>query len=254
MLLQTYFTGALLAGGLIVAVGPQNLHVMRSGLARRHLGATVALCVAADALLIGLGLAGASAALLASPTWAEGVRWVGVPALAWLAWRAAREAMLGAAAPLEAGPAATPVRPATLPVALGEASAVTFGNPVVWIETLLIVGAAGATLPGPERAAFGVGALSASAAWFCGLGYGARAAARWLAHPAVYRVLAACSALALAGMACQLSGARVVVSEAMAANQSSPSARPGRGVATTGAPRAAGSSLPTSLFNEGILS
>jgi L-lysine exporter family protein LysE/ArgO len=63
MLLQTYCTGALLAGGLIVAVGPQNLHVMRSGLARRHLGATVALCVAADALLIGLGLAGASAAL-----------------------------------------------------------------------------------------------------------------------------------------------------------------------------------------------
>lgn len=245
MTTPTFFAGAALTGGLIIAVGPQNLHVLRTGLSRRHLGATVALCVAADALLIGSGLAGVSAALLASPAGADAARWVAVPLLGWLAWRAAREAT-GGTVDAATGPT-TSAR--TLPAALGQASAVTFGNPAVWVETLLIVGAAGAALPAAERAAFGAGALAASCTWFCGLGYGARVAARWLARPALQRALAACSALLLAAMACQLSV------RPFDATASEPSARvqTDRGPAAADAARV-GARFPTPFTSQGTLS
>lgn len=202
MSFEPFLAGAVLTLGLIVAVGPQNLHLLRTGLAGRHLGATVALCVAADAVLLGLGLGGASAALLAAPAGLEAARWVAVLVLGWLAARAAHEAARTCTAEVAEAAGA----PRTLARTLVQTAVVSFGNPAVWVETLLVVGVAGAALPTTERAAFGAGAFSASAAWYCTLGYGARAAAGWIDRPAVRRGLAALSASTLALAAWQLGG------------------------------------------------
>jgi L-lysine exporter family protein LysE/ArgO len=74
----------------------------------------------------------------------------------------------------------------------------------VWIETLLVVGAAALALPNGEREAFALGALAASSLWFSALGWGARLLAPWLARPAVLRALALASAAMMAGMALRL--------------------------------------------------
>jgi L-lysine exporter family protein LysE/ArgO len=201
-LLSSAAAGTLLSAGLIVAIGPQNLHVLRTGLARQHVAPTVALCVAVDALLIAAALAGASLALRADTPAGRLLQALAVPLLLWMAWRALRDAVLPACMPAAAG-AAT----ATRRQALAQAAWVSLGNPAVWVETIWIVGAAGATLAAGERLAFGGGAMFSSAAWFCLLGYGARAFSRWLARPAVMRVLAWCSALLLAALALQIGAA-----------------------------------------------
>lgn len=193
-----FFAGAVLTAGLIVAVGPQNLHVLRTGLARRHVAPTVALCVAVDALLIAAGLAGVSLALQADAPAGRWLQALAVPLLLWMAWRALRDA----AQPV--GAAAAAVRRATRRQALAQAALVSVVNPAVWVETLWVVGAAGATLAAGERLAFGAGALSSSAAWFCLLGFGARRCGLWLAQPAVLRALSLASALLLTAMAAQM--------------------------------------------------
>jgi L-lysine exporter family protein LysE/ArgO len=188
--------GALLSGGLIVAIGPQNLHVLRTGLARRHVGATVALCVAADALFIGAALAGAGAALAAAPRAQALLQWAAVPLLLWMAWRAARQAAAAA------GDAAHV--PAGVGPALGRTALVSFANPAVWIETLLVFGSAAMAQAEAERGAFAAGALLASAAWFAALGWGAHLLRAWLLRPAVQRMLGIASALLLGATALRL--------------------------------------------------
>ncbi len=196
-----FLDGALLTAGLIVAIGPQNLHVLRTGLSRRYVGSTVALCIGADALFFSIALAGAGAALAAQPALQGHLNAAAVPLLLWLAWRAAREATAPAAVPAMSRGAA-PTQAHTL----AQTALVTFGNPAVWFETLLVFGTAAAARQANEQLAFGAGALLASALWFMALGFGARLAWRWLASPVVLRGLSAFSALLLASIAWRLAG------------------------------------------------
>jgi L-lysine exporter family protein LysE/ArgO len=192
--LCAFASGALLAGGLIVAIGPQNLHVLRVALARRHVTAVVVLCVAADALLIAAAVAGATEALQAQPAWLWALQWAAVPLLLWMAAGSARAAL----APGPLGVADLNDSP-SLRMQLGRTAALTFGNPSVWIETVLIVGAAAAAQADDTlRWSFAAGACVASACWFGALGYGAGALARALRRPEVLRSLSALSAALLA--------------------------------------------------------
>lgn len=191
-----FLQGLALSLATIAALGPQNLHVLRTGLARRHVGATVALCVAADALLVGGALAGAADALGRIDGLAPSLAGLAALVLACFAWRALGDARRPPPLPGAAGAA----RGAALHRSLAETAAVTFGNPAVWIETLLLVGATGAALPAELRPAFGAGALAGSALWFCALAYGARLASAWLARPAAWRGLSLASAVVMGAM------------------------------------------------------
>ena len=52
----TFTAGMVLSLSLIMAIGPQNAHVLRMGLQRQHVWLTVAVCIVADVLLIALGV------------------------------------------------------------------------------------------------------------------------------------------------------------------------------------------------------
>jgi L-lysine exporter family protein LysE/ArgO len=78
--LYTPFLAAWLAGftvclSLIVSIGAQNLYVLRQAVHSQHVRACVAWCVASDALLIGLGVAGMARLLAERPDWAY---WLGL--------------------------------------------------------------------------------------------------------------------------------------------------------------------------------
>ena len=66
--------------------------VVRQGLARAHVGAVVAFCATADALLIALGVAGVGTAIAASPRLATAVTAGGAAFLAAYGLRALRRA------------------------------------------------------------------------------------------------------------------------------------------------------------------
>jgi len=168
----------------IVAIGAQNAFVLRQGLRREHVGPIVFFCAAADALLMAAGVAGLAGVLGRQPqlTWmltAVGVVFLtgyGLRAL----WRAARPGALQAAA---GGDGLSRAQ------ALAQVAGFTLLNPHVYLDTVLLVGSVGAQQPGPAKASFVLGAVSASALWFSGLGYGARALAPLFARPRAWQVL-----------------------------------------------------------------
>ena len=182
--LLAWFAGLSLGASLLVAVGAQNTFVLQQGLRREHIAAVVAVCLGLDALLMSLGVSGVAAALGSHPLLLKAMGWAGAAFLLWYAWQAARRALSGQTLAAQAGGA-----PKSLRLVLLQALACTLLNPHVYLDTLLLVGAVGAQQAPALRPAFVAGAVSASAVWFVGLGFGARLLAPVFARPVAWRWL-----------------------------------------------------------------
>ena len=93
----------------------------------------------------------------------------------------------------------------SLQAAVGTALALTFLNPHVYLDTVLLVGSLSARYrTAGERAAYGGGAVLASFTWFFALGYGARLLSPVFARPAAWRVLDLAVAAVMATLAISL--------------------------------------------------
>lgn len=66
-MMNAFFNGLMITGGLIVAIGAQNAFVLRQGLLKQHIGVVVALCWLCDVVLMAGGVFGISALLSDSP-------------------------------------------------------------------------------------------------------------------------------------------------------------------------------------------
>lgn len=160
--------GFLTGLSLILAIGAQNAFVLRQGLRREHVGAVVAVCAGSDALLIAGGVAGFGAVSQALPWLAAAMRWAGVAFLlvyGGLRFRAA----------LKGGEALRPAEGsgAGLRAVLATCLVLTWANPHVWLDTVVLLGSISAQYPG-RGLAFAGGAMAASAVFFSTLGFGAR--------------------------------------------------------------------------------
>lgn len=194
-----FLNGFLLMGSLIVAIGAQNALLLRQGLARRHVGPVVAFCAASDVALILAGVFGVGASLAKSPLLLEGLRWAGAAFLAWCGWQAARRALRPSQAALQAAAAG-----GGLTATLGTAAALTWLNPHVYLDTLVLLGAVASQQPAAARVPFAAGAGTASVLWFVALGYGAAALAPWLARPGTWRGVDALVAVVMFSVAASL--------------------------------------------------
>jgi L-lysine exporter family protein LysE/ArgO len=181
---------------LIVAIGAQNAFVLRQGLRREHVLPVVVVGAVSDLALITAGIAGLGAVVAARPVVVTVIRWFGAAFLLAYAVTAARRALRPAAlAPTDRGPA-------TLRATLLTCLALTYLNPHVYLDTVLLLGAV--AQQHPHRWFFGLGAAVASAVWFTGLGLGARRLAPVLARPAAWRVLDGLIAAVMAALAIAL--------------------------------------------------
>jgi len=196
-LLAPALSGLGLGASLIIAIGAQNVFVLRQGLAREHVGAVVAVCAVSDVVLIAAGVAGLGAVVERWP-WAPDVaRFAGAAFLLGYAVLAARRVLRPRA--LGTGPgtpssdhdlaAPAPARTGTLRAAVLTAAALTWLNPHVYLDTVFLLGSVASGHAGAARWAFGAGAAVASIAWFGALGYGSRVLARFFASPRAWRVL-----------------------------------------------------------------
>jgi len=190
--------GFLLGASLIVAIGAQNAFVLRQGLARRHVFAVATFCFVSDGLLIALGVAGVGTLVQSSP------RLLFVVTLAGAAFLLAYGALALRRALHPGDLSAAGAAEARLPVALATVAALTFLNPHVYLDTVVLLGSLSARHEGEARLAFGAGAAFASALWFYGLGFGARLAAPLFARPVAWRVLDVAIALVMASIAVSL--------------------------------------------------
>jgi L-lysine exporter family protein LysE/ArgO len=187
--------GFLVSAGLIVAIGAQNAFVLRQGLLRRYVLPIVLFCAISDATLIAAGVAGFGSLVRANLTLLSIVKWVGVAFLATYAILAARRAFRLSQLSTDGGGAAS------LGAALAQCAALTWANPHVYLDTVLLIGGLSATYPGGDRLVFGIGAAAASFAWFFALGYGARLLTPLFSRPVAWRILDAGIALVMAVIA-----------------------------------------------------
>jgi L-lysine exporter family protein LysE/ArgO len=195
---SSFATGFVLGLTLIVAIGAQNAFVLRQGLRREHVGAIVAFCAIADALLMLGGIAGLAQVLGHRPMLAAALTAGGALFLAGYGLRALMRARRGGTLAAAEGAA-----PLTLAAALAQTAAFTLLNPHVYLDTVLLVGSVGAQM-GEARWWFGAGAASASLLWFTSLGYGARLLAPVFAKPRAWQVLDALIGLTMLGIAALL--------------------------------------------------
>jgi L-lysine exporter family protein LysE/ArgO len=192
--------GFLLGLSLIIAIGAQNAFVLRQGLRREHVFVVVAICALSDLVLITLGIAGAGAVFDQLPWLIDVVRWAGAAFLATYGVLAARRALRPAPAGLEGDKGRSGI---TLATAIATGLALTWLNPHVYLDTVVLLGSIGST-HGDGRWAFAVGAGIASILWFAALGFGARLLAPLFARPLAWRILDGIIAVVMLGLAVML--------------------------------------------------
>ena len=187
--------GLLTGLSLIVAIGAQNAFVLRQGLRRDRVGRVVLVCALSDLVLIVAGVAGISVIVDRAGFVLDVVRWLGVAFLAWYGASSLRRA---------AHPEALAVAERGSTRVVTTAVLLTWLNPHVYLDTVLLLGSI-ANTHGPDgRWWFALGAGTASVLWFSGLGYGARLAAPLLARPAAWRVLDVLIGLTMLAIAARL--------------------------------------------------
>jgi L-lysine exporter family protein LysE/ArgO len=225
---SSMLAGLGLGFSLIIAIGAQNLFVLRQGIRREHVFAVAAICALSDLALIVVGVSGIGAVLQAVPWLVDVIRWAGAAFLVGYGLLAARRAIRPSGEALVAGEvdadaagqpdarAGTPeasdgpvasVAPGTtltatrtrrtgLAAAVLTCLALTWLNPHVYLDTVFLLGSV-ANTHGDGRWAFAVGAGIASIVWFFGLAYGARLLGGVLGSPRAWRVLDAVIAVVM---------------------------------------------------------
>lgn len=196
--LSAALEGFLLGASLIIAIGAQNAFVLRQGLAGRHVGPVVAICALSDALLIIAGAAGIGSLVNASSGLFALLAFGGAAFLAWYGVSAARRALKPGA--LDAGGGAA----GTLRSAVVTVLALTWANPHVYLDTVVLLGGVSGRYPIDTRLFFALGAMTASLVWFTALGYGARLLQPLFARPAAWRVLDAVIAIVMLSLSARL--------------------------------------------------
>jgi L-lysine exporter family protein LysE/ArgO len=190
--LNAALAGFLTGGSLIVAIGAQNAYVLRQGLLRHHVAGVVAVCAVSDAVLILAGVSGIGSVVDRAGWVIDVVRWAGVAFLLWYAVQSLRRAFR--AESLGSDGIAVALGETRRSV-LGRAIALTWLNPHVYLDTVLLIGSIAATHQSDSSRGldgqwwFAIGAVTASLTWFTSLGFGARLLAAPLSRPRAWKTL-----------------------------------------------------------------
>ncbi len=184
-MLSAFFTGFILGFSLILAIGAQNSFVLRQGLIGCHVFTVAIFCSLSDALLISIGVAGISIFLnnyidLFSD-WLFGISaiWLTVYGLMRL-----RDSVKGKSA-LVIESASTNGLISTLSFLV----VLTFANPHVYLDTVILIGSVSQQFPGNIKVAYVLGASLASFVFFFSLAYGAKFLSPIMQKPTAWRVL-----------------------------------------------------------------
>ena len=177
-LIPGFFTGL----SLIVAIGAQNAFVIKQGLLRQHVLLIVAICAVSDAALIFLGIGGLGALVQSNTSVLEVIRWFGVLYLTWFGIKSIRSALTNQSLVASESGTTSAKKIATTVLAL------TFLNPHVYLDTVILLGSVGNQF-NEDRWFFAVGASVASFAWFSTIGFGARAASKYMSKPIFWKIL-----------------------------------------------------------------
>ena len=184
-MLSAFLTGLILGFSLILAIGAQNSFVLRQGLMGRHVFTVALFCSLSDALLISIGVAGISIFLnnyidLVS-NWLFGISAI------WLAGYGLlrlRDAIYGNSDLVIESASSN-----GLISTLSFLAVLTFANPHVYLDTVVLIGSVSQQFPGITKLAYVLGASIASFVFFFSLAYGAKFLSPIMQKPIAWRLL-----------------------------------------------------------------
>ena len=184
-MLSAFLSGFILGFSLILAIGAQNSFVLRQGLMGRHVFIVALFCSLSDALLISIGVAGISIFLndyidLVSD-WLFGISAI------WLAGYGLlrlRDAVIGKSVLIAENSSVN-----GLVSTLSFLSVLTFANPHVYLDTVVLIGSVSQQFPDNTKLAYVLGASIASFVFFFSLAYGAKFLSPIMQRPIAWRFL-----------------------------------------------------------------
>jgi len=181
--LIAYARGLATMAALIVAIGAQNAFLLRQGLKHQSVFIVATICFFGDVFFVVLGTAGVGALVAGSAVLSAIMAFGGAAFLAVYGVRSLLAAKRAKGLDPDSGAKASRA------TAVLTAFAVTFLNPHVLIDTVVIVGGMATRYEGASRILYAAGVLTVSAIWFYGLGYGARVLAPVLTKPKVWQII-----------------------------------------------------------------
>ncbi|PQZ90257.1 amino acid transporter [Arthrobacter sp. MYb227] len=199
MTLLPLFTGLATGLSLIVAIGAQNAFVLRQGIRQEHVRAAVLICMTSDIVLIFAGITGLGALLSIAPWFITVARLGGAVFLVAYAIFAARRAANPQSLTHSVDESGSTLKSVVLTTL-----ALTWLNPHVYLDTVVLLGSIAAAQGPNGRWLFGTGAALGSVLWFSSLGFGARHLRGFFANPVSWRILDGVIALVMLLLAIML--------------------------------------------------
>lgn len=184
--------GFLLCISMIVAVGPQNLFLLRQGLKKQHLFAMALFSTLADMLMIALGVGGLGALISTNPIIQTVATVGGVLFLIGCGVRSLIKVFRPATSTTQS--AASQAAVSGILATIVTTLSFSLLNPATYLETVMIIGTKSLVFSGDQRLVFGIGAALASAFWFFTLTYGAGKLSNIFRSPLAWRALDVVSA------------------------------------------------------------
>ncbi|RUR08856.1 LysE/ArgO family amino acid transporter [Legionella sp. km772] len=197
-----YFNGLLLGLSLIMALGPQNIFLIKQGARRNHAALSAVVCFICDIILVCASVAGLHELLLEHPNFQIAMIWLGSAFLLYYALKALRSAFT----PKKKEEEETKNlhnRAQIVLFALG----FSLLNPHAIIDTLVIIGSGSSQFPDHELT-FLAGVITASLIWFSSLTLTTRYFANVISKDSIWQTIELFSGLIMAfiGIKLALSG------------------------------------------------
>jgi L-lysine exporter family protein LysE/ArgO len=184
-LISSFFTGFSLGLSLIVAIGAQNALVLRQGIAGQHIFYVALFCAVSDAFLICIGVAGISFLLnnfvdqIANLLFGISSIWLAGYGIIRLRTVFKSNSTIKIEESAQKG---------LLPT-LTVLAVLTFANPHVYLDTVVLIGSVSQQFSGDFKIAFTIGASLASFVFFFSLAYSAKLLVPIMQNPISWRIL-----------------------------------------------------------------
>ena len=172
--------GFTLGLSMIIPIGSQNSMLLTQGINKNHHLITAILFILSDALLITLGVLGGSLILSTNALFFTLLTWGGIVFLFSYGAMSFKTAFIG----VKSG-ASNVVTKKSLKVVLLSALIVTYVNPHVYIDTVMVIGSVGGQYTGDAKIYFLIGTITASVVWFSTVAISAAKLSRQLTKPKV---------------------------------------------------------------------
>ena len=202
-MITAFLTGFFLGISLILAIGAQNAFVLRQGIIGQHIFYVALFCALSDALLISIGVAGISFFfnnfMTQMSNWLFGFSALWLSGYGLLRFKSALKP--GSIMQIEL------FEKKSLASTILIAAILTFANPHVYLDTMILIGSISQQFYGSSKIAFTLGASLASFTFFFSLAYGAKLLTPIMRHTTSWRILDTLIALIMFVIAFKLASA-----------------------------------------------